>query len=128
MQKLIHSRYLDFQKVSNLTMDWFAFWWYDTQIISTLILRKNTLKIFIHQNLILSFLLKALTYKMPLWFVKDLETKSKVSFGVSFFTLLSKLMKIQSAFDRYLFTSWCSYKQVSHVLKSVEHHNFLTGD
>ncbi|XP_066920875.1 uncharacterized protein [Clytia hemisphaerica] len=56
------------------------------------IIRKNTLKIFIHQNLMLSFLLKAITYKIPLWFVEDLETKSNAGcFAVSilsyFFTL-----------------------------------------
>ena len=41
-------------------------------------LRRKNLKYFIHQNLMLSMLCQILTYKIPLWIVKDLPSKSSV--------------------------------------------------
>ncbi|XP_066930828.1 uncharacterized protein [Clytia hemisphaerica] len=54
--------------------------------------RNKSMKLFIHKNLILSFLLNAICYKIPLWFVQNLRAKSKAGcFTVSvlsyFFTL-----------------------------------------
>ncbi|XP_066910262.1 uncharacterized protein [Clytia hemisphaerica] len=63
-------------------------------LIAFRLVRNQTMRLFNHQNLMLSFLLNGLIYKIPLWFISNLPSKSQggcmaVSVLSYFFTLCS---------------------------------------